>query len=566
MLLIACQINNLRKQTIMKRTFYRILFCLFCTSIFPTTSLATTIADFNVVPKPNVVNIDKKKEGFDLSKNFVIYVAKNNDDMVRNASFLQQYIEDNIGVKIEVSFVKTKNKPRIVLSLNADINGNESYRILSSKNEIKIEGKTPQGVFYGIQTLRKSIPLDKGRDIIIPNAYVESSPRFSYRGYLLDVSRHFFDVKTIKNFIDMLALHNINTFHWHLTDDQGWRIQINKYPKLTEIGAYRDGTVIGRNSGLYDNVRYGGFYTQEECRDIVEYARQRYINIIPEIDMPGHMIAAMTAYPYLGCTEGPYRVERMWGVFDDILCAGKEETFTFIEDVLDEIMQIFPSKIIHIGGDEAPRTRWKVCPKCQERIKNENIKADAKHSAEDKLQSYFTKRVENYLNQHGRSIIGWDEILDGEINPSASIMSWRGVEAGLNAAEVGHDVVMSPNATLYFDHYQTPATDWINPTLIGGFSPLEKVYNFEPIPTEISDKAKKHIIGVQANLWTEYIAFSELLFYQTLPRIAALSEIQWLNPKDKNFDNFLNRLSNLLPLYKCYGWPYCNPKANQNNT
>ena len=273
--------------------------------------------------------------------------------------------------------------------------------------------------------------------------------------------------------------------------------------------------------------------------------------------MPGHMLAAMTAYPHLGCAGGPYSVERSWGVFDDILCAGNEETFKFVEGVLDEIIDIFPSKIIHIGGDEAPRTRWKACEKCQKRIKEENLISDDKYSAEDRLQSYFTKRVEKYLNSRGKSIMGWDEILDGDVEPSATVMSWRINDSGTKAAENGHNVVVAPNTPLYFDHYQTPSTDWINPTLIGGYSPISKVYAFEPVPSGLSTSAERHIIGVQANIWTEYIPYKELLFYQALPRLAALAELQWLQPKDKNYDEFIVRCEQLFPLYDCYGWKYC---------
>lgn len=536
-----------------------ILFTVLMCSIWATAQ--TNVADFNVVPKPNIIRTDAKKPGFALNRDFVI--SYSDKQLSREAEFLSDYIKDNTGKLVEVSITKQKKLPVILLSLNNTIEGDEEYQITTTANKILIEGKTPQGVFYGIQTLRKALPINHGYDIIVPASVVRATPRFKYRGFHLDVGRHFFDINTVKEYIDMLAVHGINTLHWHLTDDQGWRIEIKKYPLLTKIGAYRNGTVIGRNSGLFDNQRYGGYYTQDECREIVEYARMRHITVIPEIDMPGHMLAAMTAYPELGCTGGPYAVECTWGVFDDILCAGKEKTFQFVEGVLDEIMDVFPSKMIHIGGDEAPRTRWKTCQACQKRIAEEGIKADNKFSAEDKLQSYFTKRVEKYLNDHGRSIIGWDEILDGEVNPSATVMSWRGVEGGLIAAEQGHDVIMSPNKPLYFDHYQTPQTDWINPTLIGGYSPLEAVYEFEPAPSELSDEAKKHIIGVQANLWTEYIRYKELLFYQAMPRIAALAELQWLQPEQKNYEEFVVRARRLLPLYDCYGWKYCDIKQKE---
>ena len=509
------------------------------------------VADFNVVPLPQNISIGKSKKGFLLSEEFVITTNQSNGDMIRNAKFLVQYIFDITSKKVELSLNPTRKVKRIELLLNQDaVMDDEAYRIVVAEKAIKIEGKTPQGIFYCIQTLRKALPYDEGCNILIPNAVVEGSPRFAYRGLHLDCARHFFDLKTVKQYIDMMALHGINTFHWHITDDQGWRIEIKKYPLLTSIGGFRDGTVIGRNSGLYNNICYGGFYTQDEAREIVKYASERFIEVIPEIDMPGHMLSAMAAYPWLGCSGGPYHVERSWGVFD-------ESTFQFVEDVLSEIIDIFPSKRIHIGGDEAPRVRWQNCELCQKRIVEEHLFADKKHSAEDQLQSYFTKRVEKYLHSCGRTIIGWDEILDGNVDTTATVMSWRGIEGGQNAAEQGFDVIIAPNSPLYFDHYQTPATDWINPTLIGGFSPISKVYALEPAPATMSKRAQQHIIGVQANLWSEYIAYPELLFYQALPRVAALAELQWLQPKEKNYNDFLLRCKKLFPIYECYDWKYC---------
>ena len=309
----------------------------------------------------------------------------------------------------------------------------------------------------------------------------------------LDVGRHFFPKEFIKKYIDLLALHNMNTFHWHLTEDQGWRIEIKKYPKLTEIGSQRSRTVIGRNTQEYDNTPYGGFYTQEEAKEIVKYAQERYITIIPEVDLPGHMLAALAAYPEMGCTGGPYEVCPRWGVFEDVLCIGNDKTMQFLEDVMSEIIEIFPSEYVHIGGDEAPRTRWEKCPKCQARIKAEGLKADKKHTAEDRLQSYCMTRIEKFLNSKGRRIIGWDEILEGDVAPNATVMSWRGASGGIEAAQMGHDVIMTPNTYCYFDYYQTADTK-DEPLGIGGYVPIEKVYSLDPT-FDLNEEQKKHIIG-----------------------------------------------------------------------
>lgn len=511
-------------------------------------------ADYNVVPLPEVINTVKGKP-FVLNPSSVI-VFSGDKMMKRNAGFLSEYVEKAVGMRLDVAEKTSKNA--IILRLNKKIKGDEEYMITVNEKNVLIEGRTPNGVFYGIQTLRKSLPTVKNAlQIELPAVTISDKPRFGYRGMHLDVSRHFFTVEFVKEYIDLLALHNMNKFHWHLTDDQGWRLEIKKYPKLTQISAFRTGTVVGRNSGVYDDVRYGGFYTQEQARDIVEYARQRYITVIPEIDMPGHMLAVLKAYPEFGCTGGPYEVGRSWGVFDDILCAGNDDVFSFVNDVLDEVMQIFPSKYIHIGGDEAPRVRWEKCPKCQKRISELGLKKDEHASAEARLQVYFASRVEKYLNEHGRSIIGWDEILEGDIAQSATIMSWRGMEGGLKASKLGHDVIMTPVDFAYFDYYQTPSDErkyiWNEPLLIGGKVPLEKVYSFEPAPKELGEEAQKHILGAQANLWTEYIYCENLAEYQVLPRMAALCEVQWMKPENKNYDNFKLRLPRLTDIYKMYG-------------
>jgi hexosaminidase len=372
---------------------------------------------------------------------------------------------------------------------------------------------------------------------------------------MLDVARHYQPVAFVKKFIDLLAMHNINRFHWHLTEDQGWRIEIKQYPKLTELGSMRKETVIGNNSPEYDGKPHGGFYTQEEIREIVAYAQERYVTTIPEIDLPGHMMAALTGYPEFGCTGGPYEVATSWGVFDEVLCAGNEGTYTFLENILTEVMEMFPAEYIHIGGDEVPKVRWEECPKCQAKIKELGIKGDDKHTKEHYLQSYLTARIERFLNDNGRRIIGWDEILEGELAPNATVMSWQGMGGGIQAAQMGHDVIMTPNTYVYFDYYQTANTE-DEPTAIGGFLPLEKVYSFEPAPESLTPEQRGHILGAQANLWTEYIPTPEQAEYMLLPRMAALSEVAWSQPEKKDYYNFLTRLPQLTDLYSKAGYNF----------
>lgn len=428
--------------------------------------------------------------------------------------------------------------------------GAEGYVLTINKKGIQIEASDSAGLFYGRQTLMKSLPAE-GDTIVLPFAVVSDQPRFRYRGMHLDVCRHFFPVPFVKKYLDIMALHGLNTFHWHLTDDQGWRIDVPGYPKLKDVAAWRKETVIGRNSPVYDGVKHGGFYTKEQLKEVVEYARQRNITVIPEIDMPGHMLAALAAYPELGCTGGPYEAGRSWGVFDDILCAGKEETFRFVQTVLDEVMDIFPSKYIHIGGDEAPKKRWDACGLCKQRMEQEHL------SSTSQLQGYFTKRVERYLRSHGRSVIGWDEILDCDVDSTATIMSWRGIDGGITASKRGHDVIMSPTQYCYFDYYQTEDRIDYTPFVFNAEVLLSKVYSFDPAPASMPENARNHILGVQANLWTEYIAYESVAEYQLLPRMAALSEISWSAPEMKDYGDFLIRLNRLQTIYDQKGWQYC---------
>jgi hexosaminidase len=472
--------------------------------------------------------------------------------MKKNAEFLSEYLQTSVGIKPEVT--SNTAKSAIILSLGLENKNPEAFQITVNDKAITIKGASEAGVFYGIQTLRKATPIGENITVLYPAVTINDQPRFAYRGMMLDVARHFMPVDFVKTYIDILALHNINRFHWHLTDDQGWRIEIKKYPKLTQIGSVRKQTVIGKNTGKYDSKEHSGFYTQDQIKEIVNYAADRHITVIPEIDLPGHMLAALASYPELGCTGGPYEVASTWGVFPDVLCPGKEATFEFLENVLTEVMDLFPSEYIHIGGDECPKDRWEKCPDCQRRIKELGLK-DGKHKKEFYLQSYVTARIEKFLNNHGRNIIGWDEILEGELAPNATVMSWRGMEGGLEAAKLNHDVIMAPNSYCYFDYYQTQDTQ-NEPFAIGGYVPVEKVYSFEPVPSELTPEQQKHILGAQANLWTEYIATPEHVEYMVLPRMAALSEVQWMQPEKKNFDSFLKRLPQLIALYDKLGYNY----------
>lgn len=509
-------------------------------------STTTSEANYQVIPLPQEINTTEGQP-FELTATTKVVYTHGNELMERNAQFLADYL--NLAT---ITTNKTDEKA-IELLLGLENENKEAYRLEVTKDKIIITGASEAGVFYGIQTLRKSMPGGGAKTILAP-AVINDAPRFGYRGMMLDVARHYQPVSFVKKFIDLLAMHNINRFHWHLTEDQGWRVELKQYPRLTQLGSVRKETVIGNNTGQYDGIPHGGFYTQEEIKEVVAYAQERYIATIPEIDLPGHMLAALTAYPQYGCTGGPYEVATSWGVFDDVLCAGNEETYTFIENILTEVMEMFPSELIHIGGDEVPKVRWEKCAKCQAKIRELGIKGD-EHNKEHHLQSYLTARIEKFLNQHGRSIIGWDEILEGQLAPNATVMSWRGMDGGIEAAKMGHDVIMTPTSHSYFDYYQTANTDG-EPTAIGGYLLVEKVYSLEPAPNVLTCQQKNHILGAQANLWTEYIADSEHIEYMVLPRLAAMSEVQWTQPEMKNYNNFLQRLPQLTNLYQRTGYNY----------
>lgn len=536
----------------MNKTFTLAAMLVF-TAIIASCRSGQKVADYQVIPLPQeIVNIQKNP--FVLDNSVKISYPEGNDKMQKNAFFLAGYLKKAVGKDFTVQ-AGAEGKGVILLRLGLPSENPEAYQLKVDTDGITITASTEAGVFYGIQTLRKSIPVAVGSKVSLPAIRISDSPRFDYRGVHFDIGRHFFDVNEAKTFIDMMVLHNMNRLHWHLTEDQGWRLEIKKYPRLTQIGSQRKHTVIGRNSGKYDGKPYGGFYTQEQAKEIVDYAAERYITVIPEIDLPGHMQAALAAYPELGCTGGPYEVWADWGVSDQVLCAGKDSTLQFINDVLAEVIEIFPSTYIHIGGDECPKSEWEKCANCQARIKALGLKSDDKHSKEERLQSFIINGAEKFLNGHGRKIIGWDEILEGGLAPNATVMSWRGEAGGIEAAKLKHDVIMTPNTYLYFDYYQSKDTE-NEPLAIGGYVPLERVYNYEPMPAVLTPEERKHIIGVQANHWSEYMPTFSQLQYMALPRWAALSEIQWSNPGKKEYKKFLSRLLRLIRMYDAEGYNY----------
>ena len=525
-------------------------------------------ASYDVIPMPKVVQLSNDQtKAFTLNEKTAVYYESG---LQREAQFLSEYVDDIMGYALKTQEYQGQTDGIVLKVVSDDFNQAEAYEINITPKQVTVKAADAAGVFYGVQTLRKSLPISKlstsnsqqtlnsqlsTLNCQLPCGTIRDFPNFAYRGMHLDPCRHYMDLDSVKIYLDMMAMHNMNQFHFHLSEDQGWRIEIKKYPELTEIGAYRSGTVIGHNGNLYDTIRHGGFYTQDELRDLIQYAAERHINIIPEIDLPGHMQAALACYPQLGCTGGPYEVWRRWGVSDDVLCAGNEEAMQFAENVLDEVMDLFPSPYIHIGGDECPKVRWEKCPKCQAKIKELSIKKDDKFSAEDYLQSYVMNRMAKVVEARGRRVIGWDEILEGDVSQSTIIMSWRGTEGGIEAARKGHDVIMTPLSHLYFDYYQSE--DIANePMCIGGYLPVERVYEFQPLPVELTPEQQKHIIGVQANIWTEYIASFRHVQYMALPRMEALTEIQWNNPQDRDFEAFVERCRKMRQFYDLYHYTY----------
>lgn len=531
-----------------------VLCILFSTCFYACSEKRTLNSDYEIIPKPLDVNC-KGDASFLLKDGVAVIYPENNRKMQDNAEFLVDYVEKQTGVKL-TSHAGMPVDGAICLTLDLSDDNAEAYKLIVNDKRVCISGASEAGVFYGIQTLRKSLPVAQDINVNLSAVEIYDKPRFAYRGAMLDVARHFYTVDEVKTFIDMLALHNINRFHWHLTDDQGWRIEIKKYPKLMSVASERKETVVGRwYSGIYDGKPYGGYYTQDELRDVIDYAAKRHITIIPEVDLPGHMQAALTAYPELGCTGGPYEVRTIWGVSQDVLCVGNDFTLQFVKDVLSEVADIFPSEYIHIGGDECPKVRWEKCPKCQERIKSLGLKSDAKHTKEQRLQSYMIQEAAKYLKEKGKRIIGWTEILEGGLVPDATLMSWIGESGGIEAAHQHHDVIMTPNTYLYFDYYQSKKVE-DEPLAIGGYLPIEKTYNYEPMPKELTEEEQQYIKGVQANLWTEYIPVFSQVQYMVLPRLGAAAEVQWTDPSKKDYKDFLRRVPHLVAVYDCYGWNY----------
>lgn len=510
-------------------------------------------ANYEVVPRPQSI-VEKAGNAFILEEGVQILAPA---PLQNEALFLKQYLKDVTWNDLPIVAQRAKKGRYIELAVSPAVKEREGYVMTVTASGVTIQGGSAAGVFYGIQTLRKAL---KEGPVMNP-VVITDAPRFQWRGMHLDCSRHFFPVAFVKKFIDLLALHNMNVFHWHLTDDQGWRIEIKKWPKLIEVGSKRTGTIIGTNSDIDDETPYGGYYTQEEAREIVAYAAARHITVVPEIDMPGHMLAALASYPELGCTGGPYQVGHYWGVYKDVLCVANPKVYQFVEDVLTEIMDIFPSDVIHIGGDETPTDKWLQCAKCQALQKE--LPAP-QQSAEDfepltsklsPLQAHFTKKVFDFLTSKGRRALGWDEILD-DSPQDAMIMSWRGTEPGAKAAETGHDVVMTPTTFCYFD-YQQVEDVLFEPSRCGGFIPIEKVYALDPAPDSLSQAAREHILGAQANLWTEYMTNERMVEYQALPRMSALSEVQWSQPARKDYEAFKERLTRLTALFELYHYTYC---------
>ena len=523
-----------------------------------TTNGEGSTANYEIVPTPEMITNPQTEadKPFVLTADTKLIYPEGDAALQQYAGFLQEYIKKQTGIEVKVAPNQNNEANTISLSQNYSNDNKEAYQVTITANNITINGASKAGTFYGVQFLRKSIPVQKVSKVTFPAKIITDKPYFAYRGAHLDSARHFFSADSVRIYIDMLALHNINKFHWHLTDDQGWRFESKKYPELTVVGSTRSQTMLGKEWDKFDGKPHSGFYTQQEMKELVKYAAERNITIIPEIDLPGHMVAVLATYPKLGCTGGPYKVRETWGVAEDVLCAGNDETYDFIKNILEEVTEIFPSEYIHIGGDECPKNSWKKCPKCQAKIKALGIKGDTKHTAEEYLQSHVISFAEEVLAKKGRKMIGWDEILEGGLAPNATVMSWRGIGGAIEAAKSNHDAIMTPMSFCYFDFYQTDKTDK-EPLAIGNYLPVERVYSFNPYPEALNKEQQKHILGVQANIWTEYIQTFKHVEYMALPRMAALAEVQWVTPtKPKNYQEFLQRLMRLLPIYEVEGYTY----------
>lgn len=520
--------------------------CLIALGFTACSSPEIVEGDLNVIPLPQEV-IQTSESPFVINSSTSICYPKGNEKLERTAQFLASYIKEITGTTVKVGTEANENNIQFIL--DNTISEKEGYQLDVTAKQITIKAATEIGIFYGIQTIHKALPVTDGNAVAaIPAGSVKDYPEFGYRGFMLDVCRHFFTVDYLKEMIDMLAMHNINYFHWHLSEDQGWRIEIKKYPNLTKIGSYRKGTIIKRGGKEYDNIPVSGYYTQEEAKEIVRYAAERFITVIPEIDMPGHMLAALASYPELGCTGGPYEIPLKFGVFTDVLCGGNEKTLQFAKDVLEEIMDIFPSKYIHIGGDECPKVEWEKCPKCQAKIRQLHLKSTPQHSKENQLQAYFMGEVEKVITARGRKMMAWDEILHGNPAKSATIMAWTSPKATVRSAQLGHQTITCPIQNLYFSN-----PHWNE---LRGVNSVARVYNYSTHPSELTEEEQKNIIGAQACIWTEWTKDSLKMEWQLMPRLAALSELQWSNPEKKNLDCFLKRLQHQLEVYTAHGYHF----------
>jgi hexosaminidase len=514
---------------------FRNVIAMMCSIGFPLilANVAQTHADEPVIiPRPAVMEFSTGT--FEITPSTRIIVGPDYVEVRALGKYLADILQETAGVPLQLQALASDETvaDAIVLALRDKTANVEEYVLTVTDENIMLAAGRTCGLFYGIQTIRQLLradSVDTGR-WRLPCVYVLDHPRYRWRGMLLDCGRHFMDKEFVKRYIDLLAYHKMNVLHWHLTEDQGWRIEIKKYPRLTEVGAWR--TATRDSEQPRDGQRYGGFYTQEDIKEIVEYARSRYITIVPEIEMPGHSVAALAAYPELSCTGGPFKVGTRWGIYEDVYCAGNDKTFEFLEDVLTEMIELFPSEFIHIGGDECPKDRWKNCPKCQARIKAEGLKD------EHELQSYFIHRIEKFLNSKGRRLIGWDEILEGGLAPNATVQSWRGMDGALAAASAGHDVISSPTSHCYLDYAQVQAPG--EPTQMG-FLPLERVYSFEPMPAELTPEQAKHVLGLEGNMWTEH-APQKRVDWQVFPRLCALAEVAWTPKELRDFGDFSRRM------------------------
>ena len=517
------------------------------------------VQTINVVPYPNEVTV--KSGEFCVAGADVKYDAAADERTKALIDAFAQQLSLVTGVESAVS----ETIGEIAFILDADM-PHEAYTLNVAKKGVEVKASGLNGFNYAIQTIKQMLPAEvfgkvaaADKEWTLPCVKIDDAPRFGYRGLHMDVSRHFFDMDEVKRYLDIMEVHKLNTLHWHITDDQGWRLEIKKYPRLTEVGAVRKQTLVGHlfDSEIYDGTPYGEgcYYTQEQVREILDYAAGKGITVIPEIDLPGHMLAALAAYPELGCTGGPYDVWGKWGVADDVLCVGKEHTMQFLEDVLAEVCELFPAEYVHIGGDECPKVRWEKCPHCQAKIAELGLKDDDRFQAEHYLQGYVTSRMEEFLASKGKKLIGWDEILEGELAPNATVMSWRGVAGGLQAVRMGHDAIMTPNTFFYLDYYQSLDKE-NEPLAIGGYLPVEKCYSYEPTVEGMTEEEKAHILGVQANLWTEYIETADHLPYMLLPRLAALAEVQWCQPEVKSWERFLDSADEFCGIYDIMGYKY----------